>query len=83
VADGDKLVVGIGQPTVLALGKNIVGLRPFPTNFGAGLVLPSTSAALWCWLRGQDRGDLLHQSKSICETLSTEFNLDGVIDGFS
>lgn len=82
-ADGDKFVVGIGQPTVLALGKNIAGLRPFPTNFGAGLVLPSTSAALWCWLRGQDRGDLLHQSKSICEVLSTEFNLDSVIDGFS
>jgi putative iron-dependent peroxidase len=82
-ADGDKLVVGIGQPTVLALGKTIAGLRPFPTNFGPGLVLPSTSAALWCWLRGQDRGDLLHQSKSICDVVSVEFNLDGVIDGFS
>lgn len=83
VADGDKLVVGIGQPTVFALGKTIAGLRPFPTNFGAGLVLPSTSAALWCWLRGQDRGDLLHQSKRVCETLSGEFSLDGVIDAFS
>jgi len=82
-ADGDKLVVGIGQPTVYALGKSIAGLRPFPTGFGAGLALPSISAALWCWLRGQDRGDLLHQSKNLCETLSSEFNLEGVIDGFS
>jgi len=82
-ADGDKLVVGIGQPTVYALGKSIAGLRPFPTSFGGGLVLPSTSSALWCWLRGQDRGDLLHQSKNLCETLSPEFNLEGVIDGFS
>ncbi len=80
---GDRLVVGIGQPVVVALGKTIPGLRPFPTHFGAGLVLPSTSAALWCWLRGGDRGDLLHQSKTIVEALAEEFNLDGVIDGFS
>ncbi len=80
---GDRLVVGIGQPVVVALGKTIPGLRPFPTHFGAGLVLPSTSAALWCWLRGGDRGDLLHQSKTIVEALAEQFNLDGVIDGFS
>lgn len=80
---GDQLVVGIGQPAVLSLGKTIPGLRPFPTHFGAGLVLPSTSAALWCWLRGGDRGDLLHQSKTIVEALAAEFSLDGVIDGFN
>jgi putative iron-dependent peroxidase len=46
-------------------------------------VLPSTSSALWCWLRGQDRGDLLHQSKKIADTVAAAFNLDGVIDAFS
>jgi deferrochelatase/peroxidase EfeB len=83
LADGDQIVVGVGQPTVIALGKTIAGLRTFPTHFGAGLVLPSTSSALWCWLRGHDRGDLLHQSKKLSETLSAEFNLDGVIDSFN
>ena len=37
LADGDQIVVGIGQPTVIALGKTIAGLRTFPTHFGAGL----------------------------------------------
>jgi porphyrinogen peroxidase len=83
IADGDQVVVGIGQPAVIALGKTIPGLRPFPTYFGAGLVLPSTSSALWCWLRGHDRGDLLHDSKRIVESVSTAFKLDGVIDAFS
>ena len=83
IADGDNVVVGFGQPTVLALGKTIANLRPFPTHFGAGLVLPSTSSALWCWLRGHDRGDLLHASNKIVEAVASAFSLDGVIDAFN
>jgi porphyrinogen peroxidase len=83
IADGNSVVVGLGQPTVLALKKNISGLRPFPTNFGAGLVLPSTSSALWCWCRGKDRGDLLHASTKIVDATSRAFCLDAVIDGFN
>lgn len=37
VANGDQAIVGIGQPAVVALKKNLVGLRTFPTNFGAEL----------------------------------------------
>ena len=83
IADGKDVVVGIGQSTVLALGKNIAELRPFPTNFGAGLVLASTSPALWCWLRGHDRGDLWHASKRIVAAVAPAFALDGVIDAFN
>ena len=46
ITDGTQIVVGIGQPTVVALGKSVPGLRAFPTNFGAGLILPSTSSAV-------------------------------------
>src|SRR5690606_15985901 len=76
-------VVGLGQPTVLALKKSIPGLRPFPTNFGAGLVLPSTPSALWCWLRGKDRGDLLHASTKIVRPTASAFSRDAGIDGFN
>ena len=70
------------QPVVLALV--IWGLKPFPTHFGGGLVLPLTSSALWCWLRGHDRGDLLHQSKKIADTVAATLKFsDGVIDAFS
>jgi porphyrinogen peroxidase len=65
------------------LGKKIPGLRPFPTHFDNGLILPSNSAALWCWLRGADRGDLLHTSRKLVEAVGSEFNLDAIIDGFN
>ena len=82
IADGDQVVVGIGQPAVLALGRRIRGLRIFPTGFGSGLVLPSTSSALWCWLRGSDRGALLHSSRKIVTAVSSAFEPQTVIDGF-
>lgn len=82
LVDGDAVVVGLGQPLVRVLGGEIVGLRVFPTQFGAGLVLPSSSAALWCWLRGDDRGGLLHQGRKIHSALAGAFELDSVIDAF-
>lgn len=82
VADGDQVIVGIGQPAAVALGRTIAGLHIFPTDFGLGLVLPSTSSALWCWLRGSDRGVLLHVSRKVVATVSPAFNLETVIDGF-
>jgi putative iron-dependent peroxidase len=81
VANGDQAVIGIGPPVVIALKKAIVGLRTFPTHFDAGLVLPSTSFALWCWLRGDDHGVLLHASRKIADAASS-FQLDSVIEGF-
>ena len=36
LADGNSVVVGVGQPTVVALGKTIAELRPFPTNLWQG-----------------------------------------------
>ena len=82
IADGDQVVVGIGQPAVLAMGRRIAGLRIFPTDFGSGLVLPSTSSALWCWLRGRDRGVLLHLSRKIVAAVSSAFEPATIIDGF-
>ena len=82
LADGDSAVVGFGQPLVRVLGGEIPGLRVFPTQFGSGLVLPSSSAALWCWLRGDDRGKLLHSGRKIIAAVSSAYALDSVIDGF-
>lgn len=82
IVDGDQIVVGIGQPTAIALGRRIAGLRIFPTEFGAGLVLPSTSAALWCWLRGGDRGVLLHVSRKAVAAVASAFEPATVIDAF-
>ena len=83
ITDGDSLVLGIGQSLVLALGKSIPGLRAFPVMTTPGLDIPSTQTALWCWLRGTDRGELFHQSRLIEALLMPAFSLNECIDAFS
>jgi putative iron-dependent peroxidase len=82
LVDGNKTVAGLGYPLVQALDRTISGLRIFPSYFGAGLSLPSTQAALWCWLRGGDRGELLHGSRRLIDAVSSALRCDSVIDGF-
>ena len=64
-ADGESCVVGIGDSVLRVLGSPIAGMRPFPSLAGAGFEVPATPAALWCWLRGSDRGALLHQGRAL------------------
>lgn len=82
LADGAQTVVGFGHSLVLALGARIAGLRDFPASAGAGFDIPSTPAALWCWLRGDDRGALVHRSRALVEALAPAFHLRQTIDAF-
>ncbi|MBI2314156.1 MAG: Dyp-type peroxidase [Betaproteobacteria bacterium] len=81
-ADGDGTVVGLGESLVLALGRKIDGLGTFPRYAGAGFEVPSTPAALWCWLRGEDRGELVHRARAIERIVSPAFRPGQVIDAF-
>lgn len=76
------MVVGLGQSVVSALGKSVPGLRPFPALVGPGIDIPSTPAALWIWLRGEDQGELVHRASRIKALLSPAFRVDEVVDGF-
>jgi len=82
ITDGDRVVVGIGQSLLQAIDVSISGMRVFPAMTGAGFEVPSTPAALWCWLRGEDRGELYHLGREIEQRLFPEFNLGQVLDGF-
>ena len=82
LADGDRLVVGVGQPLAEALGVELPGLEAFPVFDEALVEVPATQAALWCWLRGDDRGELLHDSRQIIELIGDGFVCDSIIDGF-
>ena len=82
VADGERVVTGVGESLALALGRNIEGLRAFPSHTGAGFEVPSTPSALWCWARGGDRGELFHQSRLIERTLASAFRLEQALDAF-
>lgn len=61
----EKIVFGLGQGLISAVGKTIDGLRAFPALSGPGCEVPTTQASLWCWLRGSDRGKLFHQARQI------------------
>ncbi len=81
-ADGESLVVGIGQSLLKALGKEIEGLHDMPAQSAPGLDVPSTPAALWLWLRGSDRGVLFHRSRELQALLAEAFELVDVVEGF-
>ena len=81
-ADGKACVVGIGALLAFALQKEIEGLRPFPHYQGEGVAVPSTPAALWCWLRGEDRGEIVLRARAAEKMLAPAFEVVGSIDAF-
>jgi len=80
--DPAESVVGIGRATTLALGAAIPALRDLEALTGPGIEVPSTPAALWCWLRGDDRGELVHRGRAIESVLAPAFKAQGLIDAF-
>jgi porphyrinogen peroxidase len=84
VADVDpaQTVVGLGRSTTQALGRELPGLHDLPALTGPGVEVPSTPAALWCWLRGEDRGELVHRGRAIEAALAPGFRSSSVIDAF-
>jgi putative iron-dependent peroxidase len=80
--DGERVVVGVGKSLAMLLGANIPGLRSFPTHIAPGIEVPSIPAALFCWLRGEDRGELMHLTRRLEYMLSDAFVLDHVVDAF-
>lgn len=81
VVDGQSVVVGFGSSLVSALDSSINGLHVMPVNTAPGLDVPSTPYALWLWLQGDDRGELLHRSRSLEELLAPAFELTHIIEG--
>ena len=79
---GDDVVIGIGAPLASELGVEIPGLRDFPVHSGAAVAVPSNPSSLWCWLRGEDPGELLHRGRDVQAALAPAFRLDDVTDGF-
>ncbi|GLT24055.1 hypothetical protein GCM10007933_35260 [Zoogloea oryzae] len=82
LVDGDATVAGIGEATLSAIGRSVPGLRPFPPLAGPGVSIPSTPAALWLWLRGDDRGELLLRGRHLEQALAPAFRLVETWDGF-
>ncbi|MEH6812381.1 MAG: Dyp-type peroxidase [Motiliproteus sp.] len=76
------MVIGLGLSVIQQLGGEVPGLKAFPALSCRGIDIPSTPAALWIWLRGEDRGTLLHLSRAIELQLADVLELDLLTDGF-
>ena len=79
---GLPLVFGLGASLVRELGAEVPGLRDFPASSGPGFTVPSTPAALWVWLRSEERGELVHETRRVEKALAGTFALEDVLDAF-
>ena len=82
LADGENTVVGCGQALAATLGAKIPGLRSLPPLTAPGLSIEIAPEVLWVWLRGDDRGELLHRSRKIACALAPAFVLNDLVDAF-
>lgn len=80
--DGEATVAGLGASLVAALGARIEGLKSFPALAAPGLDIPSTQTALWLWLRGDDKGELLHRGMALAALIEEAFVLEQALDAF-
>jgi len=79
---GSDVVVGLGPSLVAVLDAQVPGLHDFPSYSSRGVDIPATPTALWCWLRGDDHGVLLHRSLALSDLLAPAFAVEQVIDSF-
>lgn len=80
--DGASAVAGFGASLVKALGARVQGLKAFPGLTGVGVDNPSTQHALWVWLHGDERGELMHRSDELEAALAPAFRLVQMNEAF-
>jgi porphyrinogen peroxidase len=82
LANGEAVVVAVGPAAVAALGATVPGLREMPDLSAHGVAVPSTPTALWCWLRGKDRGDLVNLTRQLELAVAPALRLSRAVDSF-
>lgn len=78
----EALTVGLGAPLIALWGSSVHGLRSFPALSGPGVEVPSTQHALWCWLHGEDHGELVNRRIAIADSLGEAFRLEQSVAAF-
>ncbi|MBL8484285.1 MAG: Dyp-type peroxidase [Rhodocyclaceae bacterium] len=80
--DGAACVCGIGPGLVAALGRSVPGLHPFPDLSAAAVTIPATPHTAWCWLRGDERGEVVLRSQRLVQALGPDLAAVQVVDAF-
>ena len=78
----ESRIIGIGKPFLNALKIKMDELIAFPQLNGKSVNIPSTQAALWVCIRGEDRGVIALQSHSTVAELGSELSVIRQVDGF-
>jgi putative iron-dependent peroxidase len=82
LADGSGVVVGLGPSLLAALDAQIPEVHEVPDFSREGVRVPATPGTLWCWIRGEDLGDLLHLTRKVQKALAPVFVVRHVVDAF-
>lgn len=82
LADGKATVVALGQDVLRALGHDMPGLRAGPVIPGSLVPIPCHPVSLWLWLRGSDRGELLHRERQLVQALQPAFARHHSVEAF-
>lgn len=82
LVDGVRIVLGVGAALTQALRIEISGLHEFTGIANCKVHLPATPAALWLWLRENERGELLHQQQRVVQALGPIFQLQQEVSAF-
>jgi len=79
-SDGE--VMGVGASLLSVLGSKIEGLREIPSIERSHVELPVTPRALLLWLRGEDRGELVHRGRELARLVGSAFALEESFEAF-
>lgn len=82
ICDGERVVLGIGLPLCEFFACAIPGLKVFTISSDAEKSTSNANAALWCWLRGDDRGQLFELQHQLLQASSPCFSLTAQIPAF-
>ena len=80
--DIENTIVGIGSPLLDSIGCSIAGMSPLTQRCHNNITLVSTPRALWCYLQGEDRGELFHRLRRIINQLAPHLVFHACTDGF-
>lgn len=75
-------VTGIGASLLEFMDCNIVNTTTMPGLKSGDIIIPSTPAALWCWLQDDDQGKLMHRARQLVNQLSPAFELASTLDAY-
>ncbi len=76
-------VVGLGEPLIRSLGREVPGLRTFPALSGPSCAIPSTQQSLWILLRGQGPSELFDRFERVKSLTDGAFILSDAMETFT